>query len=303
MAVDGVVAHSAYEVEHPGEAVLRHFSPQDIQALLHLVACVLHVEDDGGADETLIDDDAPVGVVRPFDRGFVEAEESWTDVLHELDIVGIIEQGIDEWVVGFVEEQGGVVTWSAEGWVNPVANDGEQVAWLAGELVPWPVAVVAAGEIDDDVEAVGGGGAIVELAEPFGMERGHDVGLIHLCVVIVELAVLLEELVEAGVFVELVEPFHEVVKVDVLPAVVQFLDGANEDDLPVVNGKVDGHVHHSLVADAVLGTDIAGEGYGGMLLIGGEPCLGILGVQPCEVVGVFFISSRAGEDAHELDGF
>ena len=57
------------------------------------------------------------------------------------------------------------------------------------------------------------------------------------------------------------------------------------------------------MADAVLGADIAGEGYGGMLLVGGEPCLGILGVLPGEVVGVFLIASRAGEDAHELNGF
>ena len=45
------------------------------------------------------------------------------------------------------------------------------------------------------------------------------------------------------------------------------------------------------------------EGYGGMLLVGGEPCLGVLGILPSEVVGVFLIACRAGEDAHEFYNF
>ena len=297
-----VVAEGADEVERPWEALLHHLSPHDIQVLLRLVARVLHVKDDGGTDEALVDDDAPVGVVRPFDRGLVKAEEPWTDALQKLRIVGIIEQGIDEWVVGFVVEHRGIVARTAHGWVNPVADDGKQVAWLARELAPRPVAIAAAGEVDDDIEAVGGGGAVVELAEPFGMERGHDVGLILLRVVVVERAVLLEELVEARVLVELVKPFHEIVEVDVLPAVVQILAVADEHDFPVVNGEADGHAHHSLVADAVLGADFAGKGYGGVLLVWGEPRLSIIGVLSCKVIGVLLIASRSGEDAHQFNG-
>ena len=217
-------------------------------------------------------------------------------------MVGIIEQGVDERVVGFVVEHRSIIAWSAQGWVNPVADNGKQVAWQTGELTPWPVAVATAGEVDDDVETVGRGGAVVELTIPFGMKSGHDVGLITLRIVVVEGTVLLEELVEASVLVELVEPFHEVVEIDILPTVVQFLDGADEHDFPVVNGEVNGHVHHTLVADAVLGADITGKGYGCMLLVRSEPCLSILGVLAGEVVGVFLIACRTGEDAHEFDG-
>ena len=89
---------------------------------------------------------------------------------------------------------------------------------------------------------------------------------------------------EASVLVELVEPFHEFVEVDILPAVVQFGTVTNEHDFPIVDVEVDGHIHHSFVPDAVLGADFAGEGDGDMLLVGSKPCLGILSVLPCEVV-------------------
>ena len=296
-----VVAEGSDEVEHPRESFLYHLKPQDIQALFHLVTSILHVEYNGGADEALVDDDAPIGVVRLYDRRLVEAEEFRTNFLHEFDIFIIIEQGVDERVVGFVEEHGGIIAWPAEGWVNPVADDGKQVAWLAGELATQPVAVATAGEIDDDVEAVGGGSAVVELAVPFGVESGHYVGLIHLHIVIVELAVLLEELVETSVFVKLVEPFQEVVEVNILPSVVQFRAVTDEHYFPVVDANVDGHVHYPFMTDAIFGTDVAGEGNSGVLLVRGEPCLGVLRILSGQIHTILLIARRASEDAHKFD--
>ena len=125
------------------------------------------------------------------------------------------------------------------------------------------------------------------------MKCGHDVDLIHPQCFGIERLVLLEELMEAGVGIELVETLDKLVDVCILPAVGQFCLVADELDLALVDFEVYGHVGHFLVTDAAVGTQVLIVGNSGVGLMWGEPRLCILCVLSGQVVAVLLEACRA----------
>ena len=134
------------------------------------------------------------------------------------------------------------------------------------------------------------------------MEVVHDIRLVGLQALFIERAVLLVEVVEAGVPVERVELVDEVVDVNIAPTLFEVGPFTKELDSTPVDVEVDGHVHRGIVADAILVAETLEAGYGGVLPVGREPRLGVLGVLSCHVLVVLAVARRAGEDAHQLDG-
>ena len=112
---------------------------------------------------------------------------------------------------------------------------------------------------------------------------------------------LLEELVEAGVGVELIEAFDEIVEVDILPAIGEFLAVADEFDLALLDVEVDSHVRHPLVSDALLVSDVLIIGNGWMVLVRCKPSLGVLRVLSSMVSAELFKARRSREDGHQFD--
>ena len=227
------------------------------------------------------------------------------DVGYQGSVGLVVEQRVDEGVVELVDERGGHVGTLAIGFarlgVDVVAADGVYLVWLSGQLAAGTVVAAAAGETDDDAEAVGGGGA-VEAGVPLLVEVSHDAGLIGFQALVVERAVLLEEVVEAGICVEHVELVDEVVDVNITPTLFEVGLFAKEFDLPIVDVEVDGHAHHCIVTDGMLVAQALETGNGGVLLVRCKPDLGVLGVLSRHVHVVLLVARRACEDTHEFDG-
>ena len=159
----------------------------------------------------------------------------------------------------------------------------------------------AVGKTNDDAELFGGLSAIVEMAVPFGMDIDRHICFVCLQVFIVERLVLLEEFVEAGVGVELIETFDEIVEVNILPAISQFLAVTYEFELALLDVEVDSHVCHPLVGDVLLGSDVLIIGNSWMVLVRCKPSLGVLRVLSSIVSAELFEACRAREDGHQFD--
>ena len=187
--------------------------------------------------------------------------------------------------------------------IRIVSTNGKHLTRLALQLSGSTIVGCAVGEAYDESELLCMFAAVIEAPEPFWVDIAHDIGIVSFQEFVVERLMLLEEFMEACVGVELVEPLNEFVKVNVLPAVVfEFVTVANEFDLAFVNIKMNGHVRHPLIADAVLGANVFVVGHGGMPTVLGEPCLGVFGILSGQVIAELLESCRAREDAHQLDG-
>ena len=66
----------------------------------------MHIEDDSGADDALIDDDLPFGIVLLLHRSLSELEEFLPRCLHGCGIGSIVEEGVDIGMAELVDWQG-----------------------------------------------------------------------------------------------------------------------------------------------------------------------------------------------------
>ena len=91
--------------------------------------------------------------------------------------------------------------------IRIVATNGKHLARLAWQLPGSIIVGRAVSKAYDEMEPLSRLGAVVEATIPFWMDITHDIRIVGFQEFIVEGLVLLEEFMEAGAGVELVETF------------------------------------------------------------------------------------------------
>ena len=133
-AVGCVVAKAGNEFWRPSEAFAPHFLEQEIPRPSIDEIVIFYVDEYGGADNALVDDDAPVVVSLPLHFWLRQHEELLADLLDKCGILGDIEQRVDEGVIEFVYERSRIPEGAACCRIESVAADGEDLARLSGYI-------------------------------------------------------------------------------------------------------------------------------------------------------------------------
>jgi len=104
VAVAGIPAEGCDQFRHPTEVtayLVEHLLPK----LLGRIAIVKHIDDDGRANDALIEHDVPLCIVLSFHAYGRKHQQVSADVFQQLGVGFIFNQGVDERMVELVNER------------------------------------------------------------------------------------------------------------------------------------------------------------------------------------------------------
>ena len=208
----------------------------------------------------------------------------------------IIKQGIDETMVELMYKQCCI----PGGSVNPITHDSEWFFGLSFQLAMNSIIIVSVSKTDDYMKLFARLRSVKSII-PVLMEHWHDVCLKVLNTLSVEWTMLFEKLVKACVAIEFIQQRNKLIKIHILPTIIQLSPVSNQHNFSLCYLKVHRHIHHFFISNTILWTYFLIIWNNRMLLVGLKPLFCIFRVLSCHVFAVFLKSCRTRENTHQFN--